>query len=64
MEALDEELQNEVTGKGEVEKAEVAINTMMGQNGSSTTIRIEEWVRKFLVMVLIDSGATHSFVEH
>ncbi|XP_019238918.1 PREDICTED: uncharacterized protein LOC109218971 [Nicotiana attenuata] len=63
MEALDEELQNDATGEGETEQAEVVINAMLGQNGSSTAIRIEGRIRKFPVMVLIDSGATHSFVD-
>ncbi|XP_019246534.1 PREDICTED: uncharacterized protein LOC109226195 [Nicotiana attenuata] len=52
----------EVTEEG-AEQGAVTLNVMLGHGDSPTTIRIVGWVKGLKVSVLIDSGATHSFVD-
>ncbi|XP_019233481.1 PREDICTED: uncharacterized protein LOC109214057 [Nicotiana attenuata] len=45
------------------EQAKVTLNAIMGRSKAPSTIRITGWVKGQNVVVLLDSGSTHSFVD-
>lgn len=45
------------------EKGEVSINAVLGLGSNAKTIKIQGWVKNCMMIILIDSGSTYSFVD-
>lgn len=45
------------------EPTEVTLNVIMGRSKALSTIKIIDWAKGQKVVVLLDSGSTHRFVD-
>lgn len=44
-------------------EGEVSINAVLGLGSNAKTIKIQGWVKNCMMIILIDSGSTYSFVD-
>lgn len=53
----------EMEGEIEAQEVEVSINVLLGHNKAPSTIKSVGWAKKQKLLILINCGSTHSFVD-